>query len=250
MNWRQTLTSLLVNIVPAAGWFLGDWSQGTTLAVYWFENLGIALFLAVQILIHRRFNKVKGHFNYTPPASDRVSAKTYLEGYLLRALVFIFAHGLFLSFLLLFALPHQFGPAAGVNFRAFGFGCVTVLFFLLLDFIGSVPRLRHSPFRWLEEAGTRSFARIVLVQLVIIGGMFLVQFTHSPRAMFGLFVGLKTLMDLSSLVPQYQPKEPPAWLARTMDKVKSPQHPESFATYWKKGDEDEKKRQARNEEPV
>jgi cytochrome b561 len=33
------LTLVAVNAVPAAGWFIEDWSARTTLLVYWFENV-------------------------------------------------------------------------------------------------------------------------------------------------------------------------------------------------------------------
>ena len=56
----RLLSSLGLNAVPAAGWFLGDWSAGTTLAVYWFENVAASLLIAARICLHRRVASKRG----------------------------------------------------------------------------------------------------------------------------------------------------------------------------------------------
>ena len=56
------LTLVAVNAVPAAGWFIEDWSAGTTLLVYWFENVAACLFVAARIVVHQRLSPRRGHF--------------------------------------------------------------------------------------------------------------------------------------------------------------------------------------------
>lgn len=245
----RILTAFGINAVPAFGWLFGDWSAGTTLAIYWFENLAICLFLAFQILVHRKFNRLRGHFDYSAPPHDKNTAKTYFLFYFPRAIIFILGHALFLSLLLLVFFPKNFGPSVAINVENFKTGAAIELGLLFLSLLISIPRLLKSPFRWIEEEGMRSIARIILIQLVIIGGMFLTFATNSPRGLFGLFIVLKTITDLGSYLPQYQPKEAPKWLAKLMDKVPARDgSKETFSEYWRKTDVAEEDRQRRNEE--
>ncbi len=48
------LTALGLNAVPAVGWFVGDWSAGTMLVLYWLETLLGTLLVAGRIILHRR----------------------------------------------------------------------------------------------------------------------------------------------------------------------------------------------------
>lgn len=249
MHIGRILTALGINAIPAFGWLFGDWSAGTILAVYWFENLAICLFLGIQILVHRKFNRLRGHFDYSAPPDDKSTAPTYFLFYFPRALIFILAHAVFLGLLLVLIFPKNFGPSAAINLDNFKTGACTELGLLFLSFLVGIPRLLKSPFRWIEEEGIRSFGRIILVQLVIIGGMFLTFSTNSPAGLFGLFMILKTLTDLGSCVPQYKPKEAPKWLARLMDKVPAKDgRKETFSEYWRQTDDAEAVRQRRNEE--
>ena len=54
MNIRAAITALGLNAIPAAGWFLGEWSAGTMLVLYWLETLIGTLLVAVRIVLHRR----------------------------------------------------------------------------------------------------------------------------------------------------------------------------------------------------
>ena len=67
MQLRPLLTALGLNAVPALGWFVGDWSAGTTLVLYWLETLIGTLLVAGRIVIHRRIRPSKGHWSYQVP---------------------------------------------------------------------------------------------------------------------------------------------------------------------------------------
>ena len=54
------LSLLAVNAVPAAGWFIADWSAGTTLVVYWFETVAASLFVVARIVVHQRLSPRRG----------------------------------------------------------------------------------------------------------------------------------------------------------------------------------------------
>ena len=61
MRLRPVLTALGLNAVPAWGWFVGEWSAGTMLVLYWLETLIGTLLLACLIIIHRRIRPSRGH---------------------------------------------------------------------------------------------------------------------------------------------------------------------------------------------
>jgi hypothetical protein len=100
---RSLITALGLNAIPAAGWFIGDWSAGTMLVLYWLETLLGTLLLGCRILLHRRFHPTEGHWNYLAPQGQQQrqtkGRSTYLSAFLVPALVFTFAHGVFLAVL-------------------------------------------------------------------------------------------------------------------------------------------------------
>ncbi|MDO3238305.1 DUF6498-containing protein, partial [Mycobacteroides abscessus subsp. abscessus] len=49
-------TMMVVNVIPLTGWFIGGWSAGTTLAVYWFETVVASLFIALRALLHKHWS--------------------------------------------------------------------------------------------------------------------------------------------------------------------------------------------------
>ena len=78
-----------------------------------------------------------------------------------------------------------------------------------------------------------------------------VMFTGANRYFFGVFIFFKTLLNCSLVLPQWQPKTPPAWLSNLMDRVGSPKYKNtSFAQFWKQTDDQEEARVARNEKPM
>ena len=102
MRLRSLLTALGLNAVPALGWFVGEWSAGTMLVLYWLETLIGTLLLAARIILHRRIRPSKGHWDYHAPQTQAPQANnrsSYLAAFLVPALVFTFAHGIFLAVL-------------------------------------------------------------------------------------------------------------------------------------------------------
>ena len=77
-----------------------------------------------------------------------------------------------------------------------------------------------------------------------------VMFTGANRHFFGVFIFLKTMLNLSLIVPQYKPKAPPAWLSNVMDRIKPSKEDGTFAEFWVKTDEQEENRVIRNESPL
>ncbi len=251
MRLRSILTALGLNAIPAAGWFLGDWSAGTTLVLYWFETLLGTLLVAARILIHRRLRPSQGHWNYQAPQTEVTPGRSsYLLAFLVPALVFTFAHGIFLAALGFMAVANHLAPEARIERGPLLVGLTGLAVFQGADFCLDLIGLRDRPFVWLERLGQRTLARVFVIHLTIIGGMVAVMFTGAGRRFFGAFIFLKTLLTCSVFLPQWQPKAPPAWLSSALDHIKAAKNKNiSFAQFWKQTDDQEIARVARNEQP-
>ena len=252
MRVRSILTALGLNAVPALGWFVGEWSAGTTLLLYWLETLIGTVLVAARIILHRRFRPSKGHWNYQAPQNTQAQSSglgsTYLSAFLVPALAFTFAHGIFLVALGFMMVVNLHSVEARVDVHSLLTGLLGIAVFQVADFLFDLARLRNEPFAWIEKLGQITFSRVIVVHLTIIGGMAAVMFTGADRNFFGVFIFLKTLLNCSLVLPQYQPKTPPRWLSSLMDRVPSKMHKgENFAQFWQQTDDQEAARIARNE---
>ncbi|MGV0850122.1 DUF6498-containing protein [Mycolicibacterium phlei] len=251
----HALTLLGVNLVPATGWFLQHWSAGTTLLVYWIENVVTCLFIAVRIVAHRRMSPCRGHFHYVAPNTDRRARRatrsqgSFLKGFLVVATVFSVGHAIFLG-VILGLLNHNGEAIARVDWRSVTVGCAWMLGFLSADLAVDLIGLRRWPFRRIELEANRGLGRLVVVHLTLIFGMFGVVVTGAPSALFGVFVVVKTLFALGAVLPQYEPETPPRWLSAVLNRVPSVRPGERFEDYWAESTAAEEERRRRNEEPV
>jgi len=254
MRVRPFLSALGLNAVPAAGWYFAEWSAGTTLLLYWLETLIGTLLVAGRIFLHRRIRPSKGHWDYEAPKGHEPHSSrrsTYLSAFFVPAVVFTCAHGVFLAALGGMMIAKNLTPEARIDSKHLLAGLIGIAIFQGIDFVGDLIWLRARPFRWIEREGQHSFGRVVVIHLTIIGGMCAVMFTGANRDFFGIFIFLKTLLNVSLFVPQYKPETPPAWLSNLMDRIKSPEHKgTTFAQYCQKTDDQEDARAARNEEPL
>ncbi|CAN5652296.1 DUF6498-containing protein [soil metagenome] len=247
----QLLSVLAVIAVPAAGWFVGDWSGGTTLAVYWFETIAASLFIAGRIVVHQRWTPRRGHFKYEAPTATRRGSRSssFVTGFLVTSLVFCAAHGLFLA-LILFMLDRN-GDAglAEIDWRSVGFGCVSVVGFLAIDFLMDLLSLRRWSFWQIEQTANQGLSRVVVVHLTLILGLFCIAITGAPNALFGVFVVLKTLASLSTALPQWEPATAPQWLSSVMNRLPNAHRGRRFEEVWAEDRADEIERRARNDKP-
>lgn len=243
------MTLLGLNSVPAIGWFVGGWSAGTTLGLCWVENVVATLFVAARIQIHSRVNPRRGHFKYNAREGTKGGGGSFMGSFLPVSLVFSTAHGFFLAVLVFVLTQNGKGAEIALNWDELLRGSLIMIGFLVADFLIDLPGLKKRPFIWVEKMGDRLLARVILVHMTIILGLAAVAFTGATRAFFAVFVILKTMGDLSTIFPQWNPKEPPAWFCRIMDKVPNAHPGESFAEFWKKDDENERARREANERP-
>jgi hypothetical protein len=228
------------NAVPFSGWFLGGWSPGTTLAIFWVENVVLTGLIAARIAAHSNSTRKRGHQN------------GFLGKFLLTSLAFTLAHGLFLAFILFGVMDdnsvNRDDLVAGIQWMLLAQGAS-----LMVDlwFIGNWP------FAEVRARVDWMMGRVVVAHLSILFGMFAFMAMGQPWWFFSAFLVLKALMDVAGLLPkwQYQPKTPPAWLARAVKKL--PKGPntrglkdETFEQYWERMNREEAARLARDEEVV
>ena len=236
----HVLIALAVIAVPVIGWFAGGWSGATTLAVYWFETVASCLLVSVRALLHQHWTPRRGHFRYEAAAeTSRRGPKrsSFVGGFTLISLSFCAAHAVFLGIVLLLLHQNKQSALVDIDWRSVGFGCLTVLVFLLVDITVDLFSLRRWSFWRLERLANRGLSRVVVVHLTLIFGLVAIALTDAPASFFGVFVVLKTLAALSFAVPQYEPSVAPTWLG------------ERFKNYWAEDREDEIARRERNERP-
>lgn len=243
-------TMMVVNVIPLTGWFIGGWSAGTTLAVYWFETVVASLFIALRALLHKHWSPRHGHFRYEAPGPDRRYSRTsFVRGFLFTTLLFSGAHGFFLTVIVLLLTHNGKAALIGIDWRSVGLGCLQVLVALAADFVVDLPSLRRWTFWQLEVMASRGFLRVAVVHLTLIFGMFAVAVTDAPSALFGVFVALKTMYSLSTIFPQWEPAAPPRWLSRAMNRIPSARPGLTFEQQWAKDRRDEAVRRKKNEQP-
>jgi hypothetical protein len=244
------LALLAVTAVPVVGWFAEDWSAGTTLAVYWFENVAACLFVAARAIAHARLSPRRGHFDYQPPAGDHRGAdSSFVKGFLVASLVFCGAHAIFLGVILFLLNHHGERGIADVDWRSVGRGCAIVLAILVLEFVVDLTGLRAWSFLQLEQSANRGLGRVVVVHLTLIFGLVAVAITGASDALFGVFVVLKTLYALSLALPQWEPATPPRWLNRMTKRLPNVRTGEGFEDAWAKDRAEEADRRVRNDQP-
>jgi len=256
-NIRPLLTALGINAVPALGWFAGDWSAGTMLVLYWLETLIGALLVAGRIIQHRRVHPTSGHWNYQAPERQQQQSirSSYLSAFLVPALIFTIAHGVFLVALGGMMISKHHGPETRIGSHDLLIGLIAILLLQLIDFFFDLVWIKERRFAWIERQGQLCLSRVIVIHLTIIGGMAAVMFTGANRHFFGVFIFLKTMLNCSLALPQYDPDTPPVWLSKMMDsnlanRLKSSKYKNSsFAQFWKQTDAQEAARVARNETP-
>jgi hypothetical protein len=242
------LALLAVNAVPVAGWFVAEWSAGTTLVVYWFETVAASVFVSARIVAHQRMSPRRGHVRYQGPKSTQQRSQTsFVQGFLVTSLVFSAAHGLFLAVILFVLDRNGEGGLAGVDWHSVKLGSLYVLIALAIDFVVDLPGLRRWSFWQIEQTANRSLGRVAVVHLTLVVGMFGAAMTDAS-ALFGVFVVLKTLYALSMALPQWEPATVPTWLSRVMNRLPNVHPGQRFEEVWAKDRADEVERRERNEQ--
>jgi hypothetical protein len=244
----RLLQALGINAVPATGFFAAHWSIGTALALYWIETLFAIGCVSFLIVRHRRLTRKAGHWGVAYETTTTIGGKTtqkrgkttHLVGFLSTMIPFTLGHGLFMAVLVLLILPEKTGTELSLTDLRIGALGVAAMagFGLALD----TWRLRERPFAWIERLSQRALGRMFVTHLTIILGMAALGMTNGPRALFAVFVGLKTLVDLGGAMARKEASlEPPRW-AKVFDGLSK--KGETFSDYWRRTTSEEQQDKA------
>jgi len=223
--------TLGINSIPIAGVFLGDWSTATTLVVYWSETLLAAVFTAGRIAVHRRLTHKKGHYRdqWEESPSRKVEHRkprpfrpfqTFLSGFLTGSLILTIGLGLFLALLLATVLEGT------IDREAIEHGVFWMAVAQATAFGGDLLSIRERPFAWVRNAASDVMSHVVLINLGMLCGMFvLAWFGGKPAAFFGTFVMMKLAADLIGLWARRRadvtpPAQLPFWASRLLARAK------------------------------
>lgn len=248
MTRTVNLVSMLAVIaVPLVGWFVDDWSGGTTLVVYWCETVVTCVFVLARIAVHQHWAPRRGHFEYVAPGGGLRSGRTssLLTGFAISSFAFCAAHGVLLA-AILFVLDHHGERAlADIHWRSVALGGLSVLVFLAADFLVDLLRLRKWSFLQIEQTARRGLGRVIVVHLTIVFGLIAVAATGAPDSLFGVFVVVKSLFSLATALPQSEPSTAPRRLGGVLNRLSNVRPGRRWEDLWA----DEIARRETNERP-
>jgi hypothetical protein len=216
-----------LNAVPVLGLFVGGWSPGTAVALYWIETALAIPLVSARILLHRRLTHTAGHYGVPTETRSRLGGRlevtrgttTHLAGFLSMMVPFVLVHGVFVAFLVFGILPKEGGPSAAVALADLRQGAAAIGAFMIAGLLIDLVGIGQRPFRWIERITGQAMGRVLVVHLTILVGLFALAITGAPMALFVIFAILKGFVDLGSVWPDRSvaagpPPEPPAWAQR------------------------------------
>ena len=246
----QLLRFFAAAVVPGGGYFFAGWSPSTTLALYWIDTLVGALAMGLRIDLHRRWTGMAGHgraqigtqvtTSSGGTSPRQVQFRSFLSEFLFTCLMFTFAHGVFLVAILGWVLE----PPVLEQVKQ---GAMGILVCHGLSLGLDSYRLETWSFAQLKQTAQRALGRVFVIHLTILGGMAFFAWRGTAEAFFSVFVTLKTLFDLGGIIPQWNPREAPQWLIKTMG-VFPRQKGETFEEYWRRTHAEEEAQARRDEQ--
>ena len=214
------LTWLGVIAVPAAGWFVEDWRVERRWWSTGSKTAAACLFIAARIVVHQRWNPRRGHFRYEAPRTDRRSAhRSFVRGFVVVSMAFCAGHGVILWAVLSLLGRNGEHASAEVDWHSVGFGCLSVLILLTIDFVADLPSLPRRSFSAIEQLANRGTSRVLVVHLTLLVGFLGIAVSGASTALFGAFVVLKSLFALGGALPQWEPTQAPEGLSRVLNRL-------------------------------
>ena len=238
------------SLVPGGGYFVAGWSPATALALYWVDNLFGGFAMALRIAEHQRLTGVAGHgraqldavVTTSSGANEKtVKFRSFLAEFLVVSTMFSVGHGVFLAAILGFVLEPP-------DFDAMRQGAIAIALCHAIALTVDRFSIASWPFARLKDQAERLMGRVTLVNIALIGGTWIMAFSDSEESFFSVFVWLKALSDLGTMMPTYDPREAPGWLVRAMS-VFPQQKGETFEEYWTRTRKKEEEQAALDELP-
>jgi len=253
---RHLLLAIGLNAIPLIGVWKFGWSGGTVLLLFWIETLLGHFGAMIKIRRHATLTRKRGHFGYVAVDKAGTQKGSYFAHFSSIAMVFTFAHGIFLGAILaMLAVNRPELVQFQVHWLDLRNGAALVLLLVLVDLAMDLPGIGARSFFWLENQTGKRLSRVLVMHLTIIFGFGAMALSESPMGFLLVFLALKTVFDaMSSGVRDDAPMDagfpdkPPA-LLRYLDS-KRKDRKESLDEYWAKGRDEAMKRRRRHEEVV
>ena len=227
MRWLNLLFVLAINSVPLVGVKYYDWSALTVVALYWVENLLVAVFTCARIALHRTLTHKRGHWRtgqLGTKVNDKPSGQGLFGEYATIAFVFTLAHGIFVgAFIALASADHGDDPSWAFSGEQLRRGAAWMAAAMTLEFVIDAATMRSRSFSWIKAYVGQRMGRVLVMHLAIIFGMWGMLATESPFAVLYVLIALKTLWDLAasgvSAKAGELPAQPPAWARKLANSV-------------------------------
>lgn len=244
--------------VPVAGYFGAGWSLGTLLLLYWLETILVTGMVALLVLRHRRVTRKAGHWNvpYTVTttrggrSTTRPGNTTFLASFLGTMVPFTAVHGVFIGIFAWLVFPQELGPDARVSADALASGLSVIAIVLLVSLLLDLPGLGDRPFGWVERVAQRAQGRMLVTHLTIVFGAFAMFVFEAPLGFFAVFVVLKALLDLGSMLPDRGSEPKPSRTAEAVGRWLPKRDGRSFGDHYRQEVEAQRTRSQANEEVV
>ncbi|MGH8174096.1 MAG: DUF6498-containing protein, partial [Rhodanobacteraceae bacterium] len=228
-RWPSLLLVLLINAVPIVGVLRYGWSAVNVLVLFWCENLLIAIFTCLRIWLHRKFSRKRGYLR-GGQVGVQVNGKTVKTGllgeYAVIAFPFTLAHGVFVGVItMIITQNHGDDPMWHFSWVQLGRGVAIISAMLSIEFLFDLATLRSRSFAWMRDYMQRRTARVIVLHVAIIFGMFAMAMFNSPLGILYVLLGLKALAEVggvfgqSAAAQKAAAEKPPAWALKVVDKL-------------------------------
>ena len=258
LRLRAIVLVLLINAVPLVGVLRYEWSSLNVLVLYWFENLLVAVFTCIRLVVHRRLTRKRGYWRggqLGVQTNGKPMQSGLLAEYATAAFVFTFAHGIFVGAIVLI-LSQNFpdNPMWSFSFDQVERGVLVISAMLAIELVADLVNIRSRSFAWMKDYVQRRMSRVLILHMTIIFGMLAMSLTSSPLGILYVLIGLKTLVELAGTAPQSQaadPDKPPGWALKIVGRFdKDKNGPSAFAKKWKQDMETGRRNAVEDEEAM
>jgi hypothetical protein len=192
------------------------------------ENLLTAVFTTARIALHRAWTRKRGHWRpgvLGGEVNGKPDRAVLLGEYAGFAFLFTLAHGLFVA-LFVFGIAGDHPDWTYLHFSAGQFrqGAWQILAVLSAAFLADAVQIRWRSFAWMKAYAQQRMARVAVMHVTIVAGVWAMAATGSQLALLYALIGLKTVWGAASAAAgaavDSGPARPPGWLLRFANKYR------------------------------
>ncbi len=189
-DWRRpsVIALILANLVPVGGVLLFGWQVFPLMFLFWSENVIIGGFNVLKMLFAMFY---------------QVGVLPMIPFFCVHYGLFTFVHGVFVITLFGGGSPSRGGFPGPEMFwqilREYHLGWAVLGLAVSRGISFATNYVRQGEFRRITpgQLMAQPYGRIIVLQVALLGGGFLMQALHSPMLGLLLLVGLKIMLDLA-----------------------------------------------------